>query len=295
MSRFEPVLAPKGVAFNARMFVKEHKGELRLLMKSVFPYLLVLAVSSIYFGYYIRMDTISYLEEVSPPKTMEGILRLMDEAQSRSFSNPMLYFLFIVQVLIGYFFAVVAVSWHRLVLLGTEGYEPMHALRPRRSEIDFVIMWTFLGSIIPYSLSVLYGVNMWSVILLSVITPYIMFKISFYFPAKALDSHLSLGNSFRLTSGFFWKFLFSIIRSLWRVSLVFFVIMVVVGAVCGGLSLVAFEGQMTSSFMKGAYHQILIQPVQILLTVFIFQPLFTVLGVTVLSNYYQHALRHKPV
>ena len=124
--------------------------------------------------------------------------------------------------------------------------------------------------------------------------PYLLFKISFYFPAKALDSHISFQDSFRLTNGYFWKSTFTSFRAFWRVILVLIGIGFVaafVGAVIGQILFVTSD---VDPFLKGAYNQVVNQAFQTVIVIFFFQPLFTVLGVTILSNFYQHALRHKP-
>lgn len=295
MSDFEPSLEPKEAALKVRGFVKENRAELKRLMASVFPYLLILTVLSIFFDYQIQMDLIEYMKTMDIPKTQQDILAFINHTVSLSYTSVYFYIGFFSKLLIGYCFASIAVSWHRLVLLGHDRYEPMSPLAPTRSELHFILMWTAIGTLLPFLLGVVSGINFWSVVLLAIILPYLTFKISFYFPAKALDSHLSFKQSFHLTNGYFWKSVFLGFRSFWRVTLVFAAIGLLMGAFGGMLARSFYYDDMTSAFIRGAYNQMATQPFQTVITVFFFQPLLTVLGVTVLSNYYQHALRHKSV
>ncbi len=68
----------------------------------------------------------------------------------------------------------------------------------------------------------------------------------------------------------------------------------VVGIISAFVAAGVFGTGSVDPFLKGAYNQVVNQAIQTVIVVFVFQPLFTVLGVTILSNYYQHALRHKP-
>jgi len=293
MGRFEPVLDSKEAGQAVRDFVSSHRADLKMLFAFVFPYLLVLTALSICFDYRVQMDTILYMEEVTPPQTSQEMIAFINEVANISYSSVLFYISFLVKILIGYCFATIAVSWHRLVLLGRERYEPMLPLSPTRNEIEFIAVWTIVGTILPFLFGFLSGINLWFVVLTSLILPYFMFKMSFYFPAKALDSHLPFKYSFRLTKGYFWKFFLTNLRTFWRVMGVMFLLSLIAGFVGGALTPFFFVNMGDSSFIKGAYSQAVVQPIQTVLTTFIFQPLFTVLGVTVLSNYYQHALRSK--
>ena len=290
---FTPTLSSKETSKNARDFVSEHKAELGSMMKSILPYLLLLACANLYVQYFINMDAVDFMRDIQPPETFDEIMQLIIDAQRYSYGNFLTWVSYLLQICIGYCFAVIAVSWHRLVLLGRNNYEPMAFSNPQRHELEFVIMWTVLGTILPVILAALFQMDIWLIVLMFVISPYLFFKVSFYFPAKALNSNVSLKSSFQLTGGYFWKFFFAIIRSIIRVGFIYFIFSMVVNIFVSRLAQTWYGNEITSDFMRGMYEQVVGQPIMSVALLFIFQPLFTVLGVTVLSNYFQYAMQNK--
>ena len=49
---------------------------------------------------------------------------------------------------IGYLFAVIAVSWHRLVINGRKNYKRMNIFKPQRHEVHFILMLAFLNFVL---------------------------------------------------------------------------------------------------------------------------------------------------
>ncbi|MGH1377834.1 MAG: hypothetical protein ACRBB3_03345 [Alphaproteobacteria bacterium] len=292
---FTPTLSPKETSGNVRDFVEDHRDELIQLMKSVLPFLILFVLVNSYVQYLLNLDAVEYLRDVKQPETMSDVKELMANIQGHSYGNPLTWVSFAFQIGVGYCFAVVAVGWHRLVLLGRNNYTSMSFLNPKKHEIEFVIMWTVMGTILPFLMVYLFKIDIWLVILLSVIFPYLFFKVSFYFPAKALDSNVSLISSFQLTNGYFFKFLFAMMRSCILVAIVYALVALIIGSVAASLAQDWYGDQMTSDLVRSMYEQMVGQPVMSVIAVFIFQPIFTVLGVTVLSNYFQHAMQNKSV
>lgn len=290
---FTPTLSSKETSGNVRDFVEDHRSDLVQLMKSVLPFLIFFVSANIYVQYFLNLDAVQYMRDVKVPESLPDIIQLMTDVQIYSYSKVFTWVSFIFQIGIGYCFAVVAVGWHRLVLLGRNNYTPMSFLHPKRHELEFVIMWTILGTILPASAVFLFKIDIWLVVMMLIVLPYIFFKVSFYFPAKALDSNVSLGASFQLTSGYFVKFLFAMIRSSIRVGVVYFLVALILGSVAASLAELWYGEQMTSDLVRSMYEQLIGQPIMSVIFFFLFQPILTVLGVTVLSNYFQHAMQNK--
>lgn len=296
MNDFEISNSPKEVAYNVRMFIRDHKDELKLLMRSIMPVLSILVLCALYLNYHLGLETVSFMKMNEPNSVdLSATLALAQQVHEHSMRHPLFYLAQVVNIFVAYCFAVVAVSWHRLVLLGRDRYEPMKFFAPKKHEINFVIVWTSLGVLVPLLIGFIGQIDWPTIVLSSFVLPYLMFKFSFYFPAKALDSHLSFKDSFRLTHGYFLKTLLTTIRAYWRVFVIFIGCMFCAGALSGALGVVIFDTPNVSDFLRGAYNQVIAQQFETILNIFFFQPIFTVLGVTILSNYYQHALRRKPV
>ncbi|PCJ97789.1 MAG: hypothetical protein COA45_08865 [Zetaproteobacteria bacterium] len=292
---FTPTLSSKETSAHVREFVSEHRSELGSLMKSILPFLLFFLCANLYVQYFLSMAGVEFMRDVAMPETLSGYMQLMTDVQRHSYGNILTWVSFVLQISIGYCFAVIAVSWHRLVLLGRGNYEPMDFLKPQKHELDFVIMWTMLGTILPASMVFFFQIDLWLIVLTLIILPYLFFKVSFYFPAKALNSSVSLKSSFQLTSGYFWKFSFAIMRSCIRVGVIYFLFALIVGSIAASLAQTLYGDQMTSDIVRSMYEQLIGQSIMSVILVFLFQPLFTVLGVTVLSNYFQHAMQNKTV
>jgi len=188
--------------------------------------------------------------------------------------------------------SVIAVSWHRLVIKGLDNWQPMSPFRSQRHEVQFVIMWTIMGVFLPMALTNLLDFN-WTYFVLSLlVVPFFIFKISFYFPAKAVNVNVSFGESFRMTDGYFWKFLFTVIRVYFLFTLLCLVVVSVVGFLGGMFVKLWYSSTGMSIFDMQMYTQIFVQPtINVLLMVY-FQPIYTILGVTTLSNFYLHAVQN---
>lgn len=292
---FTPTLSSKETSKNVRDFVEGHRSELVQLMKSVLPLLIFLVCANACVQYFMNLDAVQYISDVKVPETVPDIIQLMTDIQIHSYGKILTWVSFVIQIGIGYCFAVVAVSWHRLVLLGRNNYTPMSLLNPQRHELEFVIMWTILGTILPASMVFLFKIDIWLLVMMLIIFPYLFFKASFYFPAKALDSNVSLRASFQLTNGYFVKFSFAMIRACIRIGAVYALVALIISSVATSLAQQWYGEQITSDLVRSMYEQLIGQPIMSVIIVFLFQPVLTVLGVTVLSNYFQHAMQNKSV
>ena len=290
MKHFSASEFPNNAALNTRNFVKEHNDAFLDLLKKIGPYIFAVFVLNI-----ILLDhSLSTMTDVIESSKNEGLdqeqaaEKMMNELEGQEFATTAGFI--IINVLFGYFFAVIAISWHRLVLLGRGNCTPMNPLSPQRHEIEFLIILAILSSA-PYLLNllVMFGqVTAMAILLLPFMIAfiYVFYKVSFMFPAKAVNAKLSVKESFQLTKGYFWKMLWTYILASWRVVLVLFAVMIVGSMVA--VPLATFSGGNTQLVVISM--QLIYIPV-----IIYFQPLLTVIGVTVLSNYYQHALQNKNI
>ncbi len=278
---------------NVTAFIKDNKAEFNNLLNAAFPYLFVAVILFVGLTYMSMQDMFSKIEALDAANFKEP---------PSSLNNPIYIWAgHGLSLFIAYILACIAVSWHRLCLLPHDQYRPMHFLKPEKHEIEFVLMWTLIGVLTPAVFGLLMqnliigGGTMFAMILglaYVIIFPYILYKLSFYFPAKAIDRSITLGQSFQLTKGYFWKIgasfflavLVPILLCIGYLVLVSFVVMPIVLTVLintdGGVNGGAVTGMLVSQGLIYAGF------------IWYFQPLFTIIGVSVISNYFQHALQN---
>ena len=231
---------------------------------------------------------------------MQGFKRgLQSNHPVYALNDPYMLGMLLTQLALAYLFAVIAISWHRLILLGPENYQPMDTFNPKKNELEFIGMLALVSFLIPWAFqllvinpSILGGAGPLVIFILSIGFIYFCYKISFYFPAKAVDAPITIKNSFALTKGYFWKMIICYFLSVWRVLLAFFGVMLVGGFVFG--LIIGILSAVLGDVIKENY-LIFQQALLSIPLVFYFQPLFTILGVGMLSNYYQHAVQTKSI
>ena len=275
-----PYRATAGIgesAKNARTFVREHKGIFWDIFKPLIPYIAVLTLIDVAIAYYqISQNPDS---ELAGSITPGGLIAY-------------------------YFFSALIISWHRVVLDGVDRFQPMNPLKPESRDWAFIGMGILVGIIVllvPLIIGVISGVIAGLTgmsFLMILIAPavlfsvYLTFKFLFYFPSKATGNNLSLKQSYHLTKGYVWKIIGSSILASWRVYLAMIGYMILAFTslaflgIAAGVSGADVGNMSTAGFIAGA---LVMLPVT-----FYFQPILTVLGVTVLSNFYQHALQNRP-
>lgn len=198
-----------------------------------------------------------------------------------------------------YFFAVLMITWHRVVIHGPDKYERMNPLKPKKNELMFMGMWIliFLATAIVF---VIVGVACLAAVTLGKISglvaliiafavliiggTYISYRFFFYFPAKAVNSSLTLKQSFSLTRGYIWKLIaatFMAILKTWGLMILYMLIVFM-----GGMSVIGYI------FGSGVIAHIASFLLNLPMTLY-FQPLLIAYGVTGLSNYYMHAMQNK--
>jgi hypothetical protein len=113
---------------------------------------------------------------------------------------------------------------------------------------------------------------------------FLCFKFSFYFPAKAVNNSISLKQSYHMTKGYLWKIIGASFFAIWRILLVIYAFLFATLFIMMGLSTII-------------NNEVIINTIGSILAVSVviyFYPITYALGITVLSNYYQHALQNKP-
>lgn len=296
---------------NVRAFVKNNHGKFIDLLKTIGPYLLILFVISTLLTQHAMHEMGEQLQQqiesikntakdAGISEHSEATKRASKEVTQQNISanltNPYMLLSYGIQLLMGYLFAVIAISWHRLILLGEEHYQPMKIFAPQKHEIEFLITLAIISAIIPFSLQFLItsqvilnpGITLLS-LPISIFLIYAYFKISFYFPGKAVNASIDLKTSFYLTKGYFWKMLGAYFFASWRISLLIFGIIMGLSLVLMPIILSFTSSEQNLSILA------LIQSLTFTPIVLYFQPLLMVLGVSVLSNYYQHALQNKSI
>lgn len=189
-----------------------------------------------------------------------------------------------------YFYTCLVISWHRVVIHGPNQYEPMNPFKPKKSELAFIgvgLLIFFIPFLIGFAGA--FGLSFldqrmllvgFGLIMLVLIT-FITVRLSFYFPAKATEQNLTLQKAFEVSKGYVLRLIAVPFLASIRVLLAM-ILFVVVIAVLGSMAFLSSSPE--GSDIADIFGTILALPVLLY-----FQPIMTVLGVTVLSNYYLHA------
>lgn len=193
-----------------------------------------------------------------------------------------------------YFLTVLIISWHRVVIHGRGNYTAMNPFSPKYHEMMFIVTGLMIVLIPMFSLFLvgvlvksIVGVSGLPIVLLplAVAAIYCMYRCCLIFPALAVGTDITLKQAFFLSNGYLLKVFCSTILSVWRIVLLTVVYMIAAVGLMSALSPV-----LSLSTAGNTIGFIFMLPVIAYL-----DPLMTVLGVTVLSNYYMHAVQNRPV
>lgn len=259
MEKYQPTLGARETARNIKGFIAENKAEFWKIFKPLMPYIIVLAL----------LDVV--ITDLYMPESDNGF--------------PL------GSVISGYFFSVLAISWHRVVINGVDNYEPMNPFKPKRHELMFIVMGFVIaiGMIVAgvalVAISYMMGVMAAAVVVMIALIgfTFVFFRLCLYFPAKAVNAEITLRQVFDLSKGYLWKCMNASFFASLKMMILLFVYMIVMVVV------------MVPVYMSGsgvvpmaAFEFILTLPM-----VIYFSPILTIIGVTVLSNYYLYALQHQ--
>jgi hypothetical protein len=259
MRPYTPTLGARETGKNTREFVKDNNQTLWTIAKPLIPWIV---------GFYL-LDTIITIFFF--PESKNGF---------QLFS-----------IFAGFLFTVLVITWHRVVIHGPDNYTPMNMFKPKRHEWAFIGMGILLG-ILFFIATLLSGITMsinialGSILLIITVlgAMYLWFRFCFYFPAKAVDNSITLKQSFKMTNGYFWKVMGATFFGFWRIVLIMMTII--------------FASTFFIEFLTGDTDNAMLTHGFTLLTniplLIYFYPITYTLGVTIVSNYYQHALQNKP-
>lgn len=262
MSRLTPTLGIRETAKNIKGFMKTNRSVMWDIFKPLAPWILGLTL----------FDVIVTLAVF--PESENGFM--------------------LGQIITGYFYTAFVISWHRVAIHGPDNYVAMNPLKPQKHELVFmgVGILVFVVAAIAGALAgatafispVVFGVSLLSVFVLAT---YLGYKICFYFPAKAVNNSITFGESFALTKGYFWK----LCCSYFLVALKYFfgIILYFIGIVAVMFAI----GAMTGKEMEDSVLPLIMGFVLSIPILVYFYPIFYTIGVTALSNYYQHAIQNK--
>ncbi|MGH1404670.1 MAG: hypothetical protein ACRBDL_10550 [Alphaproteobacteria bacterium] len=190
-----------------------------------------------------------------------------------------------------YFMGIWAINWHRLVINGID-YTPMRIFKPKRNELIFMLIAVLLtvGSMAIFSAGIFIplqsGVKaVWPYVLIMFgsfcVSFFILYRFSFYFPARATNNPLTLMQAFHLSKGYIWNLFWSGFFA----SLKFMIILAL---------LITFRTIMEALFGidKESHSPLMTFMLDSPITLF-FEPMYTVIGITALSNYYLYAMAHQ--
>lgn len=270
MRHFVPTLGIKETSRNVQDFVREHKSVFWDIFKPLIPYIAGL----------ILLDVVITILIGVNPETGEYTQ------------------LNIGSLLANYFFTCLVISWHRVVIHGPDQYVRMNPLKPQKSELAFIGMGIlifmapmFFGFLFGFLGALVHPGIMFLLIPLVILLILIILKVVFYFPSKATGNSITLRQSFTMTDGYVWKMFAANILAALKL---FFILIgfLIVAAVFLGIMAVVFAA-VFPDFMHSIGFVLGFS--MMLPVVFYFQPLFAIIAVTVLSNYYQHALQNKGI
>ena len=209
-------------------------------------------------------------------------------------------------VLASYFMTALVITWHRVTLHGPDNFVPMNPFKPQKNELIFIGMGLVVFGLFPFLSAVLtFGIGgglgavlkmpVLSIVFLVLALGFFLWSLYyiclflFYFPARALNTPITLKESAYLTRGYIWKILWGGFRTSFKILIAVF-LYTIVGAVLIGVFLTVTGNAQTQNIVL---NQIMTFVFELPLTVY-FAPILSVIGVMVLSNYYQHALQNKP-
>ena len=267
MIHFTPTLGIKDTAKNVNGFIKENMDVFWEIFKPLAPYIIVLSI--------IDVIIIEYFMPVSQKTGMPHQIPIAG-------------------IIAGYFYTCLAISWHRVVIHGADNYEPMKPFNPKKSELAFIGMGIllFIGVFMGGFIVALLGTII-SPIMVIFIIPFILFatylwmKFMFYFPAKATGRHISLEKSFVMTKGYIWKMFAGYFVTAFKVMLI--MLAYVIASI---FVILALDFAITSFGGPQKLTKVILTSLYMIPLVLFFHPMFAIIWVSVLSNYYQYVMQN---
>lgn len=290
MRPFEPTFGIIDSAKNTFKFLASNQDEFWKLVKYVAPALIACTIlTNLFLHLFLDPSQIETFKSIETgTKNTEELKEFFKETQFLK----LILIIAPIGLFMSYLLALFAISWHRLVLLGKDNYEHMKILKPKRHEFKYIfatiwmsilimlitIPFMLISAILPTMLGIIGAILTLPIILFVPI--YLLLRWCFYFPAAAADFDINLKKASILSKGY--KL---------RLALCFLLCVVPVAFALSALKLILTSiAKLLPDSIETFSSIILMLP-----NTLIFEPLVIVIGVTVLSNYYQHALQNKGV
>lgn len=269
MIHFTPTLGIKDTAKNSNDFVKKNLSVFWDIFKPFLPYVIGLAVFDMVITHFFMP---------------------INKTTGEAYEFPL------GGLIAGYFYTCLAITWHRVVIHGAENYEPMNPFNPKKSELAFVgmgialFMGMFFGGFFLGMMAALINPALIVLVLpFIIIGTWIWMKLMFYFPAKATGRHISLRQSFSMTTGYIWKMIASSFLAYLKLLLIMIAYVIAGSIVIAGVAFLFASLGISEKIASVILGSIFAIP----LFAF-FQPVFAIIWVTVLSNYYQYVMQNEP-
>jgi hypothetical protein len=280
MPHFVPQIGVKAASKNVKSFVEDHKTVFWNIWKPMIPCVLAACFLDLLLIY------------LFPPSVTPG-------------APPTAFNFGISGLINAYFFAALAISWHRVVINGPDNFVPMNPFKPKKHELIFMLMCVLIPLMFAL-LGLVMGIlgvlashlsPIITVILIISALPLVLFmtyKISFYFPARATSNPITFKESFALTNNKrIWEFYLVPLLSSWNIIIMivgysFLLYALFIFVALSGEQMIIFHENGTIPFTIHFIFFLTNLPL-----ILYFNPLITLYSITSLSNYYQYALQNE--
>ncbi len=263
MYRYEPSYEAGETGKNMRQYVKDHRTTFWTILKPLLPFIIGAGL-------------------------LDVVLTDVFSTGGKKIESP------IGAIISAYFITALIISWHRVVIYGPDNFTPMNPFKPKKSELKYIFVGLGLGlaagllSVVTIAVAAILN-SIVMLIVLIILVPALIFvslRICFYFPAMATDAPVSLKTAFGMTKGYIWKLFAAGLYASWRLMLVTIAYTIAMVLTIGVFAMLAGTEALDNLTLT-TFAYVLSLPIVVYL-----QPLLTVIGITGLSNYYQHSLQY---
>ncbi len=274
-------LTSRKAALDARMFVRSNIGWVWEAMKPILPYIIVFSLASFALESYFPVDK-QQIQNYSKLYLAIGV------------AGPIS-----VSLILSYFWACFAMSWHRIVLLGARRENLVSPLSlPPKSRGFFLAF--YLIALLPFLLGMAGGIvlgvfSYFNMIALSLIGGLICFglialgvyralQFSFLLPARSVGVNLTRAGAKKVSKGLLWTFIVASIRATWRQGLLLVLVLILTILVTALVQFILKTSEEQLGLIAGAL---------LLVPGLYFQAILVALNVTLLSFLYQWSVQNR--
>ncbi|MGH1404672.1 MAG: hypothetical protein ACRBDL_10560 [Alphaproteobacteria bacterium] len=281
---FTPISDPKGASKTTQSFIKEHRREFWHLVKDIAPFIILFhLITNFVFSQIIEYTIHNYA----------------------NIALTVAYFITMVTVFLNlYIYSFFIINWHRLIIAryNQTTYQQVSLLKPQKDDLAFIkaiiglaIAYALLAHmhiILPIHIKILYPNLLSALTVIAVIYLSIAYyKCSFFCLAKLTNKAMTLPESYDLASGYFGKIILSYLNAIAKIGILF-ILYLFIGYILMEQSLEIVKSYNpdigTADFLSTSRYLTILIGIPSLL---FFKPMFIVIGVTITTNYYLHAIR----